>query len=673
MQDQKLSGNIELRIINNGMAAKIPKLYPYNEDGSIVTTKQILEMLQNAHITYGINHSIIEYYINKTQVEGVILNDIYVASAKVAQKKGAKILKLNKTAFAYYDSVIWGAMEEYFRTINPNAPCLFPENFVYFQRGEIIGSLVIANDNENGINISGEELTASRVQSLEIKAGENIYLDENKNNFVAGASGYFYMKESALILFSPFYISEDKMSLIFLNLKRSPELYPTKDEVVNYIKKMNIRQDKVKVLSLVSTSYDEHITLVKGKEPGIGSDAVVELYVTKTNKVVHDDKDKRIDFRDIYQFSTVPENELLAKKVIAVKGEDGEDIFGNRIPSRMPKDIAFRNGPGTKRIETEKEIEIRSLTEGIIDIKNDIISVYPNMNVMGDVDFNSGNINSKVNVHITGNVLSGFKVISEKNIYIGGTVEENCYIEAGGELYIKGGATGESTKLICGSDMSIKFIEGCDTFCKGALTVQKYIMNANVECSDRIFISGAGINLNERGAIIDSEIKVRNALFVPTVGNDVGSKTIIHFAYDKVLYTKIENMLEICNNLKASIQELNDDFEVDITSANIWALIKDFAKPVKDRIVNAIQEKNKIDNKLKMMEGILNKEMETKKELLKAGFVEISKKVFPSLVLYCDGLQKTVDTVQPASKFYFDLHTRMIERSRYLSGEQPQA
>lgn len=661
---EKLVGKTELRIVGQGISAVIIKLYPYSSEDTAITTDEIFKLLSQNKITYGIDKQAINYFVEKCINENCVISDITIANAKLPTKSGIPYLKFSKSPYDYDNTVIWSMLEKILKDTNTNLSGI-PYSMVFHKKDEVIANSLITSEIVNGKNIYGEEIPAARYNLGEYYAGENVRFDEAKKVFIAGISGYLLIKDTTISIISPFLVSKDKMELLFYHYKSTTNEAPTHEDVLAYLTKNKIAEKNLINIDLSSTPPENVDVIARGTFPEESTDAQISYHYETANKLGSVNENGQIDFREILTFSDVKENQVLATKTLPVRGTNGEDLFGGAIASRNPKDLGIKCGLNTFKEESDFDLKIISSTEGIVDNKNGIISVFPQLKFNSDIDYNTGNIHTKVNVYITGTVKTGFTVQSEKNIFINGSVEDSCIIEAGGDIYIQNGVTGQNSVLTAGGNLSIKFMEGCKFNVKGNVNVQRFMMSVNGECGDSIFVMGASVNLNERGAIVDCDLKVRNGLVVPTIGNEAGTKSRIEFGYDGPLNNKIANLKDAVDKLKEQINTLNDQFEVDITSPNIHTIIKNFAKSVKDDIIEAIQEKNKLESKMNMMQGMLDKELETKKALLEKSCVQFTKKVLPLLILDCDGVTKSVDSLQPPSKYYLDMETHWIERTRY--------
>lgn len=669
--EDKITGKLNFSLTNQGVLLQIDNLYPYLEDGEEVTVAYIKEKIKELNIIAEVNDEIIDAYLKKSILTNKALKNIIIASGKSPIKKNSSVIEFSNKNFSHDSSVKWSYINTLFKDFkNEDIFQKVPFRLMYVKKGDVIAKQRITDEDINGVSVTGDIIPVGRFQTNEYYSGENVLYDESKKSFIAGCTGYVTYKENTISVFPPFFVTNDKMALYFLCYDSEPEIKLDKNDVAGFLLKEKIdRKCLLKDLPF-GLNPGASIVIAEGKLPGTGKDAVIEILVDFSTKNDDIDDDGKVDYREVKQFPSVNAEQLLAKKILPVKGENGYDVFGNAIMAKPPKDILLKNGINAYKVENDNELLIYSKDDGLIDYKNGILSVFPQLHIPGDIDFSTGNINTKVNVHINGNVKTGFTVKSERNVFIKGIIEDNCVIEAGGDLIINGGSTGPNNKLSSQGNMSIKFIEGGEVFVRGKLSVQRFILSAKVECLDTITVMGSGINLNEKGAIIDCDIFVKTALFCPTIGNDTGVRTDINFGFDRAHNQKINNLIETIQKIKQSIEDLKSQFEDDITSPNIFTIIKGYAKTVKDDIIKAIQEKNKLENQLTMMNKILEKEIQEKKNILKAASVQVSKKVFPPLGLESDSSKKVIDTIQPPSKYYLDLETKWIERSRYLTGNE---
>ncbi|MCL2064364.1 MAG: FapA family protein [Candidatus Cloacimonetes bacterium] len=667
MENQTI-GNLDIRAVENGLSLQISRMYSILENGEEVSFETIKDQITHTYHKVELNEKLIKWYIEKSPKSEIPLTNIVIAVGRAPISVGSHILNFSHEHFSADDLVFWDFVKIFFNNINENdLNQKLPFPLYYVKKGEIIATQKNATSEIAGKELNGDIIPVDRNKQKRYFAGDNVYFEESEKTYIATCSGYVYMNNNKICIQQPFFVSKDRLTLYFMNFERLPFQHLTKIDISTYILKNKIDMKLVNKEMNLMIPPGEPIALVLGKQPEESIDSSIEILVETEMKQSPIDENGRVDYREINQFPSVSKDELLARKKMPIRGKDGVDIYGNSIAPRTPKDIMLKNGYHTYTKLKDDILSIYSSDDGRIEYKNGILSVFDQLQISGDIDYSSGNINTKVNVHINGSVRTGFSIKTEKSVFIKGTVEDNCVIEAGGDLVVNGGIAGQMNNITVQGNMSVKFIEGGNVFVKGHLTVHRFLMGVKIHCQDTISVMGAGINLNEKGAIIDCEIYLKGLLYCPTIGNDVGQETYIHFGYDKVLNGKIKNLEEAIHKNKQSVDELSNKLGIDITQPNIHGVIKEFTRDRKDQVIAAIQQKNKFDKQYKMISEILEKEMEKKKENLTKSAIFVTNKVFPPLNLECDNTKKIIDSLQPPSKYFYNYETKWIERDRFLN------
>ena len=669
--EKQLFGKLEIRKADNGLNLQIVRLYPFLESGEELTVDDIKEQIHANHNGIHLNEKLIEWYLQKAKASEVLFTNITIAAGKAPTPFNSQLLDFPLGELKENDLIYWEFVYNFFANVDEtDLNSELPFKLYYVKKGSVIATQRMASTDTSGLSFSHEVIQADKHKPHRYTIGDNVLYDDAQKAYIATVSGYVCLNENKLKVIFPFLVSNDKLTLYFMNFERIPLAYLAKIDISTYIVRHKIDMSMANKDMVLEVPPGEPIVLVKGRQPAESFDASVEILVETETKQSPIDENGQINYREINQFPSVLKDELLARKKLKIKGADGANIFGNPILSRIPKDVLLKNGYNTYVKEIDNHFMIYSLEDGRIEYKNGMLSVFDQLKIAGDVDYSTGNINTKVNIHINGSVRTGFSIKSEKSVFIKGTVEDNCTIEAGGDIVINGGVSGKNNTISSQGNLSVKFIEGGNVFVKGLLTVHRFIMGAYVECMGTISVMGAGINLNERGAIIDSEIYVKNTLYCPTVGNDVGQKTYINLGFNKGLNAKIKNFEETMQKNRDSLNEINDQFEVDITSPNIHSLIKEFPREKKDKVIIAIQEKNKLDKQYNMISSIYEKELEIKKNEILNAAIFITNKVFPPLHLECENTRKIIDQIHPPSKYFYSFETKHIERDRFLLGKE---
>ena len=666
--EKQLIGRLDIKSVDGGLTVQMLKLYPVMDTFEDLTVDAIKDYLRANYLRIQIKEQLLDWYIEKARKVEKVFSNIIIANGKVPKSKGSYLLTLQDTNITPEDLVYWDFVKILFDNIEEDdLKQELPFTLFYVKKGAIIGKQHMLTEDILGSALNGDVIHPERHKNEKYEPADNVQYVETHRSFIANCCGYVYIHNHKVSVIPPFLVSKDRLNLYFMNFKRAPFSHLSKIDVSTHILKQKIDISMANKDMQLEVPHGDAITIVTGRPPGDSYDASIEVLVETEVKQPDETENIQMDYREISHFPSVEKEELLAKKKLMIRGEQGADIFGMPINSVVPRDLLLKCGFHTYSKEEDGEMLIYSLVDGRVEYKNGILSVYDQLKIRGDVDFSVGNINTQVNVHIDGSVRSGFSVKSKKSIFIQGTVEDNCTIEAEGDIVINGGVSGKNNLISTQANMSVKFIEGGNIFVKENLAVQRFILSANVECLGNMKVVGDGLNLNEKGAIIDCEIYLKGKLYVPTIGNDAGQKSTIYFGINRALNAKIKNLEETLLKITQTINDLNDQFTVDITAPNIHSQIRSFTRETKDRVVLALQEKNKLDKQFKMISGIFEKELERRKEEIEKSAIFVANKVLPPLILQCEQTKRVIDRMHPPSKYFYSIETRYIERDRFLT------
>ncbi len=662
MSNSLLSGEIKIRIENHNQDAYIEKFYASDPEDNPYSAQDIIDVLNNEGIIYGYSKEIIEYYLESIRQNGEILYNVLIAQIDKPLKKGAEYLKfISKYPYNPLDEKRWKLVDEYLRNFTLERYSILPFPVLFVHKGETIGRFYKLDEQIIGKNFLGDDLMPNRNSTIDFSAGEGVFLDKNSFSFVAGTSGYLVINNNIIHVRNPFYLTKDKYELYFINLPRYNDIIPTNDEILDFAEKASIKKHYIVANPLKDLTPGIHCLLGSGKQPTESFDAELELKFKIETSIGKVDEKGVIDYKEKKTFTDVEEGTLLAVKKLAVTGKDGENLIGNPLPARHPKDVIMKTGMGLRIEKGEEFIHYYAATDGIIDYKNEVLSVFPTITISGDVNYGSGNVKTKVNVFITGNVSEGFKVVSDRNVTINGAIEDNTYVYAKGDVYVKGGIIGEKAIVECEGNLTARYIENATVKCKGSLNIQRFINKGNVECGGNVIVFGHAINLNERGAIVNSIIKLKQNLMAPVIGSDANTKTEITLAYDPSLLKKINNYKTTLEKLDQEIIDIKAKFEEDITLDNILTIIKDYARSVKDEIIDAIKKVHNIQKKKEMVSKILERENANHETLLKNSKLDITQKCFPPIVVHMEHLQHTFEKMETAKTVYYNPEEKVLE------------
>ncbi len=334
-----------------------------------------------------------------------------------------------------------------------------------------------------------------------LQAGEGVEFNEDIHALVAALSGYpriqFLKQEEGPDLLTlhiiPFVkISHNKMQASFVLhpvLSDAPSL---KDENLTELLEeagvtAGIDDNGVqKAQKLIDESCDDFVDILfaEGVFPGEGEDASLHFELEIGPLAGHLLPDGTIDFRDRRIMVGVKQGQHIATKIPAVPGKEGYNVLGEVIESKSGKDITVKVQGDAEFLPAENRV-IATADGAMSVVNNDTIRVTSKSTIKGDVDYNTGNIESEHHVIISGSVQPGFKVRAGGDLEIGGAVS-SAAIHSNGNLVIKGGITGQSSIITSGGDLDIHFIERGVMKSGGLVVIRKQCYYSSIEASSDI-------------------------------------------------------------------------------------------------------------------------------------------------------------------------------------------
>lgn len=389
-------------------------------------------------------------------------------------------------------------------------------------------------------------------------------------------------------------------------------------------------------------SYNVEVVVAKGTPPSDGTNARIEYKFdtsASADKKVEFKADEfgNVDFKQMNMISSVNEGDLLAVKIPAVPGEEGMTCMGTKLPAVMGRDVPLPIGGNVKA--TDDGLGVVATISGQPVLKEGKIFASAMYEIKGDVSYKTGNIDFKGSVVITGNVQSGFIVKATDDIEIHGNIEK-AYIEAGGDVRIKGGLYGAGEgKIVAGGSVTLRSADS------GIVEADLNIIIAQQSRSS-ILMAGNDIILNNtKGSITGGKATCGHFFDVTNIGSPSFTETTIEVGVNP----KIKSVLD---GIAKGLEEHKIQFEK--VQANIKTLkgkgsqISDKEKEILGKLVPAFHKlRSTIEAdtaKLAFLKEKLDK--------LTAGRCKVRNKTFPGVKFFSTNSSMAVRTEINHSSFY---------------------
>ena len=423
--------------------------------------------------------------------------------------------------------------------------------------GQHLARIYPETQGEAGSDIYGNELLKPGAPPP-LVAGPHIA--QTHDALVAETYGYIGIAGNKLTIAPPIWISSDAMRAAYIRfelltpapapktewfaeaLEKSGVVYGADDEAIAKLCRTPLASERRKAL-----------TIARGQKAIAGENAHVEYTFDPEKRAGKIMPDGSIDFRERNIVIGVAADQLLGEVKAATKGQMGKNLFGEEQATTDGSDHVFKAGENV-RAEGDPPRAFYAQTEGNAHVAGDTVHVKPVFVVSGDVNYETGNIDTPMDVQINGSVRSGFAVKAGGSIAIGGTVEANVTLTAHGDVVVSQGSIGEDTTVTARGILSLgniqtKFIQNASVLSKGDIEVGSYIFNSQVRSGGVITVhSGGG---KRGGSIVGGEVFAASAIKARLCGSPSTAGTTVGISPDTALgikLAKLEKVLIFCDS-----------------------------------------------------------------------------------------------------------------------------
>ncbi|MBD3335239.1 MAG: DUF342 domain-containing protein [Candidatus Eisenbacteria bacterium] len=291
--------------------------------------------------------------------------------------------------------------------------------------------------------------------------------------------------------------------------------------------------------------------LASGIPPVPGKDAPIHWKVDVARRARHMDDDRTVNIYEVTRFINICRDDVILVLGDPEPGRDGTNVFGNPIPARQGRAQPIR--PGVNAAFLDDQHTLVSRRDGAVQIRGEVVSVNPFLEVNGDVDFSVGNIDFNGAVHVRGSILDGFHVKTKHDLLVDGSIEA-AQVECGGNLRVSGGiiAKGRGRLSVTGN-LSARYVNGAILEVGEHLEVGRGIIESRSAVQGTVLV--------RRGGIIGGRAVVMRGLETAALGSKMSARTLVIVGRDPQLSQKLQQAeadLEACEE---ALRELKSDID----------------------------------------------------------------------------------------------------------------
>lgn len=294
--------------------------------------------------------------------------------------------------------------------------------------------------------------------------------------------------------------------------------------------------------------YNTPFRIADGRPAVHGQDASLDLKFSPTNAGLPvEDEHGCVDYHELSLTQNVKQDDLLCVIVPPVRGMDGYDVTGMILPAKQGNVI--QNILGQNVHYDEDGVSVYADCDGEVSFYDGKIHVSPVLEIRGNVDYSTGNIDFLGTVVIHGNVTQGFSVKAAEDIKVKGFVE-GASLNAGHDIILAQGVNGGMKgEIEAGDTISALFAENVTLRARGDIRIG-LLMNCNAQAVNSIVVR------NGHGSIVGGEYVCMGNIVADCIGNAAGIKTQITIKSSEAVLQEHEENKKMVSQYESTILRL---------------------------------------------------------------------------------------------------------------------
>lgn len=392
----------------------------------------------------------------------------------------------------------------------------------------------------------------------------------------------------------------------------------------------------------VTSGRADSLVVAEGAPPRNGEDCRFEtLYSEDNSNHPKVDSNGRADMHELEHFVVVKKGDPLMKRIPATKGTPGSDVLGKPIQCKPGRDQSFAAKlPGAEIASYNQNLLIAAIG-GLPQKVDRGVTVKPLLQVP-TVDITTGNIHFEGSVKVTGDVVSGTTVSATEDIIVSGTVEGASLI-AGRDIQVGQGIIGRrdireedgtvsahATRVLCGGDLSARFIEKAFVETGRDIKVSTLIMHSEVKAGGNLTV---GDKHSAKGHIVNGVFKAGKLVEAKVLGSPGEVNTLIEVGIGTISH-------DVSESIQGKLLTLKEDKK---KLFNLIRHLKTDGKPESaNMLVNARQRLRQIHQEIRT-QSRLHREARNSEQCVIDARVVVHAKAYKGVHVHLCGISRSVE------------------------------
>lgn len=343
------------------------------------------------------------------------------------------------------------------------------------------------------------------------------------------------------------------------------------------------------------------LRIAEGSLPIAGRDAEIRYIFDTRAQAIDIDQDRTIDLKNRGEVPQVKQGDLLAEKSLLIPEVPGSDVYGKKLGIAKAKDVRLMLGTGVEL--SQDGLKVYAKLDGRPELSRfGKLSVLPELQIEGDIGFETGNISFEGSIIVRGVVQDGFRVkgraLTAKEI-------AKADLDIAGDILAYGGILGATIR--CAGNVRAVHIHTAKIEAQGSVIVEKGIFDSRISTSGKC-VAG-------RGKILSSKIIAKMGVEANFIGSDISQPSTIIVGIDPVTEKQVESLkASIAAKEKEKvkhyefIQKLEEQSKQSEIRIGELAQVQDRGALKKKTLSEKLEELKKLDDREKIakVEGVMH-------------------------------------------------------------------
>lgn len=394
--------------------------------------------------------------------------------------------------------------------------------------GQVLARCASKVPPRDGTTVRGDVIEAEVLAERDLVNGPGVEVEGDEMH--SSDYGYVCLSEGRLVVCAAAWLSDDGMSAFAL----LPETGLDPAAVMEELRRQGAEclPGFDRVASAIAGTEVGTVVVARGTEAVAGEDGRIEEEVDATPRVGTIAEDGSIDFKAINLVAQVRTGQRLAVVHPPTAGTPGQTLTGRSLPAADGVPATLEAGEGVAEEEAGQMRLFTAEIDGRARRENGVLQVRPELEV-GDVCYETGNIDFDGDVIIKGTVQGGFEVRATGDVQAG-ILDNGARVQAGRDVVVRYGILGERTHVQASNRVTAQFIQEARVAAE-EVEVGGYLYAARVSAA-RIRVHGRG----DRGGVVGGTLVVRDRGDLASAGCTMGTTTKILGGVDPVLSGKLK-------------------------------------------------------------------------------------------------------------------------------------